>query len=142
MFIKLLLEYVRYNFKSTKEQFPDINDKTLKSALVYRYVHFYYLERDISIYEILEIEGSDSLGLIGPGSGRLTRLLEFIFGWSDVFSNHTILHDAFGRFYTRFHDGNGYTYCINRHVPDFVKKSPLFGHLTGLIYCAFKRLTI
>lgn len=95
MFIKLLLEYVRYNFKSTKEQFPDINDKTLKSALVYRYVHFYYLERDISIYEILEIEGSDSLGLIGPGSGRLTRLLEFIFGWSDVFSNHAILHDAF-----------------------------------------------
>ena len=85
MFIKLLLEYVRYNFKSTKEQFPDINDKTLKSAIVYRYVHFYYLERDISIYEILEIEGSDSLGLIGPGSGRLTRLLEFIFGWSDVF---------------------------------------------------------
>ena len=56
MFIKLLLEYVRYNFKSTKEQFPDINDKTLKSAIVYRYVHFYYLERDISIYEILEIE--------------------------------------------------------------------------------------
>ena len=95
MFIRLLLEYVRYNFKSTKEQFPDINDKTLKSAIVYRYVHFYYLERDISIYEILEIEGSDSLGLIGPGSGRLTRLLEFMFGWSDVFSNHAILHDAF-----------------------------------------------
>ena len=141
MFIRLLLEYVRYNFKSTKEQFPGINDKTLKSALVYRYVHFHHLERDMSIYEILKTEGSD-LGLIGPGSGKLTRLLEFIFGWSNTFSNHAILHDAFGRFYTRFHDGNGYTYCINRYVPDFMKKSPLFGHLTGLIYCAFKQLTI
>ena len=141
MYIKPLLRYVKDSFKEAKNKYPYYNEKVLKSALVYQYIHCYYYQKDITILEILETEGYD-LGLIGPGKGKLTRLLEFIFGWSNVFSSHAILHDAFGRFYIRFHMGEGYTYCLSGYVPVFMKKSPLFGHVTGLNYCASKQLTI
>ena len=141
MYIKSLLRYVKHSLKETKEKHPYIDDKILKSALVYQYLHYYYFQKDITIRTILETEGYD-LGLIGPGRSKLTRFLEFILGWSNVFSSHAVLHDAFGRFYIRFHHGTGYTYCIDGYVPIFMKKSPFFGHITGLIYCAFKQLTI
>ena len=141
MYIKPLLRYVKDSFRETKNKHPYIEDKVLKSALVYQYLQEYYMSQDVSLLEIMELEGYD-IGLIGPGNGKLTNLLEFLFGWSNVFASHAILHDAFGRFYNRFEFGPGYTYCLKGHIPEFMKKSPFFGHITGLNYCAFKQLTI
>ena len=50
--------------------------------------------------------------------------------------NHVIFYDAFGRFYNRYRRGRGYCYvfnCGNR----FLKKSPLFGHIAGIVYWLF-----
>ena len=142
MFIKLLVEYVTYNFAKTKEKHPNIDDKILKSALVYRYLHFYHLERDISINKILELNNGE-IGLLGPGSGCLIWLLEKIFGWIDILNSHSILHDAFGRFYDHHSLGRGYTYALpEKHSTKHMKKSPLCGQVTGILYCSLKRLTI
>lgn len=69
------------------------------------------------------------MGEIGPAD--LTFELR-----SKVMQNHAIFHDAFGRFYNRYLKGRGYCYtfnCGNR----FLKKSPLFGHITGIMYWLF-----
>ena len=135
MYINILLRFVQKSFKEIKEKHPDIDDKILKASLVYRFLHFYYFEKDISISEIIEINGA-GFGFIGPGNGRLTQFLERVLGWSNVFNSHAILHDAFGRFYSKFQFGSGYTYMINeRYTPRLIKKSPFFGHITGLAYC-------
>ena len=77
--IKETVKYVEYNFQKAKEKHPYINDKILKSAIVYQYIHFYYFERDILISRILEINDGE-IGLIGSGSGSVTWLLETAFG--------------------------------------------------------------
>ena len=142
MFIKLLLEYVTYNFKKTKEKHPFIDDKILKSALVYRYLHFYYLERDITINKILELNNGE-IGLLGPGNSFLTWLFESTFGWIDILNSHSILHDAFGRFYDHHESGRGYTYAIpEKYTTKLIKRSPLCGQISGLLYCMCRRLTI
>ena len=65
------------------------------------------------------------LGLIGPGNGRLTRLLETLFGWSSMFRLYALYHDVFERLYLK-----------TKKVPSYIfKGSPLFGHLTGLLSC-------
>ena len=86
MFIKLLLEYVTYNFEKTKEKYPNIDDKIIKSALIYQYLHFYYLERDISINKVLELNNRE-IGLLGPGNGFITWLFERTLGWSDILNS-------------------------------------------------------
>ena len=72
------------------------------------------------------------LGLIGPGSGRLTRLLEMLFGWCSTFRLHALYHDVFGRIYLKAKEVPGYTYVFRNCI---FKGSPLFGHLTGLLSC-------
>ena len=142
MFIKLLLEYVTYNFKKTKEKHPFIDDKILKSALVYRYLHFYYLERDITINKILELNNGE-IGLLGPGNSCITWLFERVFGWNNILNSHSILHDAFGRFFDHHEFGPGYTYSIDeKYTTRVIKRSPFCGQVSGLIYCIFKRLKI
>ena len=142
MFIQVLLEYVIYNFEKTKEKYPNIDNKIIKSALIYRYLHFYYLERDISINKVLELNNGE-IGLLGPGNGFITWLFERTLGWSDILNSHSTLHDAFGRFYDHYSLGRGYTYCINeRYTTRVFRKSPMCGQVSGLIYCICKRLTI
>ena len=142
MYINSLLRFIKHSFKDTKEKHPNIDDKILKSALVYQYLYFYHFERDILISRILEINDGE-IGLIGPGSGPVTWLLETAFGWIDILNSHSILHDAFGRFYKNHSLGRGYTYAIpEKYTTRVVKRSPLCGQISGLIYCIFKRLTI
>ena len=142
MYINLLLEYVTYNFEKTKEKHPNIDDKILKSALVYRYLHFYHLERDISMNEILELNDGE-IGLLGPGSGCLTWLLEKIFGWINILNSHSVLHDASGRFYDHHKLGRGYTYAISeKYTTKLIKRSPFCGQVSGILYCLCRRLTI
>ena len=142
MYIKSLLRYVKHSFKDTKEKHPNIDDKILKSAIVYQYLHFFYFERDISINKILEINNGE-IGLISPGNGFITWLFERTFGWIDILNSHSILHDAFGRFYDHHELSRGYTYAIpEKHSTKHMKKSPLCGQVTGILYCSLKRLTI
>ena len=60
-----------------------------------------------------------------------------------ILHSHSILHDAFGRFYNRYLLNRGYTYVIPENIsPEFMKRSPLCGQITGLIYCICKRIII
>ena len=96
----------------------------------------------ISIREILEINNGE-IGLIGPGNSRLTRFLERIFNGCDTLHSHSILHDAFGRFYTHHQLDRGYTFVIPKNLtPKCIKRSPLCGQISGLIYCLVKQIKI
>ena len=59
---------------------------------IYRAAWLTLTKREISIAEI-DVQGT-GLGLIGPGNGRLTRLLEILFAWSSVFRLHALYHDV------------------------------------------------
>ena len=142
MYISSLLRFVKHSFQEAKEKHPYIDNKILKSALVYQYLHFFYFKRDISINKILELNNGE-IGLLGPGNGFVTWLFERTLSWSDILNSHSILHDAFGRFYDHYSLGRGYTYCINeRYTTRVFRKSPMCGQVCGLIYCICKRLTI
>ena len=142
MYINILLKHVKYNFHITKLKYPYIDDKILKSALVYQYLHYFYFERNISINKILELNDGE-IGLLGPCNSCLTWLFEKIFGWNHILNSHSILHDAFGRFYDHYKLGRGYTYAIPiKHTTRVVKRSPFCGQISGILYCMCRRLTI
>ena len=102
------IKYVKFSFKKTKQQHNNVNDVILKSALVYQYLYLCNFDTIIPIDDILELNNNE-IGLIGPGNGCLTRFLERMFGGSDILHSHSILHDAFGRFYTHHSKDRGYT---------------------------------
>ena len=78
------------------------------------------------------------LGYIGPGKQVLTTILEFFFKDNTVMRMHAILHDSFGMFYRKTHLGNGYYYRSSKtELSEWKKKSPLIGHLTGILFCIF-----
>ena len=136
------IEYVNCFFEEIKEQHNNVNDVILKSALVYQYLHLRNFKTCISIDDVLELNNNE-IGLIGPGNGCLTHLLERIFNQSDILHSHSILHDAFGRFYTHHSLDRGCTYAIpENRTQKCVKRSPLCGQISGLIYCAFNKITI
>ena len=138
------IKYVNCCFRITKEQpqYNNVNDVILKSALVYQYLYLRNFNTNISLDDILELNNND-IGLIGPGNGCLTHSLERVFNQSDTLHSHSILHDAFGRFYTHHSLDRGYTYVIpENRTPKWVKRSPLCGQITGLIYCALNKITI
>ena len=75
---------------------------------IYRAAWLTLTKTKISIAEI-DVQET-GLGLIGPGNGRLTRLLEILFGWSSVFRLHALYHDVFGRIYLKTKKRPGYTW--------------------------------
>ena len=136
------IQYVNCFFEETKQQHKSVNDVILKSALVYQYLYLRNFKTDISIDDVLELNNNE-IGLIGPGDGCLTWLLEKMFNNSDIIHSHSILHNAFGRFYTHHSLDRGYTYVIPKNrTPGCVKRSPLCGQISGLIYCASKRIAV
>ena len=136
------IKYVKHSLKTTKQQHNNVNDVILKSALVYQYLYFRNFNKMILIKDILELNNNE-IGLIGPGNGCLTQFLERIFSGSDILHSHSILHDAFGRFYVNHSLDRGYTYVIpENRTPKWVKRSPLCGQISGLIYCTFKKIII
>ena len=137
-----IIEYVNFSFERTKQDYPNVDDVILKSALVYQYLHLNNFDEMISMDKILELNDNE-IGLIGPGNGCFTSLLERIFNQSDIVKSHSILHDAFSRFYTHHSLDRGYTYVLHKNkTPNWVKRSPLCGQISGLIYCSSKRITI
>ena len=136
------IEYVSCFFEETKMQNIDVNDVILKSALVYQYLHLKNFQKCISTDDILKLNNNE-IGLIGPGNGCLTHFLERIFNKSEILHSHSILHDAFGRFHDHYLKDRGYTYVIpENRTPKWIKRSPLCGQISGLIYCAFNKITI
>ena len=74
-------------------------------------------------------------GLIGTANSGLHEYLK----WSKIMRLHAVFHDAAGYMRKRFEIGPGYTYApfswgYGR------RKSPLAGHLTGVIYCLFLKI--
>ena len=136
------IEYVKCCFKIIKPEHKDVDDVILKSALVYQYLYLNHYDIILSIDDILELNNNE-IGLIGNGNGCLTHILKKTLGHFDVLHSHSILHDAFGRFYTHHSLDRGYTYVIPENkTPRWVKKSPLCGQVSGLIYCLRKRIII
>ena len=64
----------------------------LEALEVYKGAWLILIKTEISIEEIDAQE--TGLGLIGPGNGCLTRLLETLFGWSSKFRLHAFYHDV------------------------------------------------
>ena len=96
----------------------------------------------LTIDEILEMNNYD-IGLIGPDSGWLTWLLESTLGRFQVFHTHSILHDAFGRFFYNHSLDRGYLYSIPEHkTNNFMKSNPLCGQISGILYCVHRKLII
>ena len=140
--IKEVIEYVKHSFNQTKQQHNSVNDVILKSALVYQHLYLRNFNTNISIDDVLELNNNE-IGLIGPGNGCLTWLLERIFGHFDMLHSHSILHDAFGRFHDHYLKDRGYTYVIPKNrTPKWIKRSSLCGQISGLIYCAFNKITV
>ena len=139
--IKEILKYVNYFIEETK-QYNEIDDVILKSALVYQYLYHKHFKTFISVSDILELNNGE-IGLLGPGNGCITLFLERILGWIEILHSHSILHDAFGRFYNNYSLDRGYTYTIPENItPVYVKRNPLCGQLMGLIYCLNRRIII
>ena len=139
--IKEILKYVNYFIEETK-QYNEIDDVILKSALVYQYLYHKHFKTFISISDILELNNGE-IALLGPGNGCLTWSFERIFSGFDILHSHSILHDAFGRFYDHFSLDRGYSYVIPKNLtPKPIKRSPLCGQISGLIYCISKKIII
>ena len=136
------IEYVKCCFEIIKPQHKDVDDVILKSALLYQYLYLNHYDIMLSIDDVLELNNNET-GLIGPGNGCLTHILERIFNRSDILHSHSIMHDAFGCFYTHHSLDRGYTYVIPKNrTPKCVKRSPLCGQISRLIYCLWKRIII
>ena len=108
------IKYVKHCFKKNNQKHNSVNDVILKSALVYQYLYLRNFKTYLSIDRVLELNDNE-IGLIGPGNGCLTQLLERIFYQSDILHSHSILHDAFGRFYDHHQLDRGYTYVIPKN---------------------------
>ena len=140
--IRDVIEFLKTCFESTKKEHSSVNDVILKSALVYQYLHLNHFDELISIDEVLELNDNE-IGLIGPGNGCFTHFLERIFQGSSKLHTHSILHDAFGRFYSRYSSDRGYTYAIPSILtPTFIKRSPLCGQISGLLYCVSNKIVV
>ncbi len=140
--INEIIKYVNHFFKMTKEQHTQTDDVIIKSVLICQYLYHKHFNIYISVDDILELNNND-IGLIGPGNGCITYVLERNLGWIDVFHSHSILHDVFGRFYDNYSLDRGYTYAIPKNLTSKqMKKSPLCGQISGLIYCTSKRIII
>ena len=115
------------------DKYKDYNRNVIKGALAYKYLLAVYLNiKDITIDQILIVQ--EDIGLIGPGHNCLVSCLEFLCG-NRICHTHSILHDSYGRIFQSHDVGRGYNYMF--YVPKQLKKCPLIGHITGLLYSIY-----
>ena len=95
--MKQIIKYLNENYSEEVENLPKVNKRIIKSALIYQYLMCKHEIEMKSIEEIIQIH--PSIGLLGPGNGYLTHILEFCLNWSKLFCRHACLHDAYGRFF-------------------------------------------
>ena len=129
-----VIKFMNENFYLFEKQYEDIDKNVLKAVIAYKYLLAVYLNiKNVTIEQIL-IENDYDLGLIGPGHSCLTSICEKICT-NRICHLHSILHDTYGRIYTKYNQGRGYVYMFNG--PKWMKKCPLFGHITGLLYSIY-----
>ena len=129
---KKALEYVNDTLYFIQAEHKKIDEQILKSVLIYQCLYYNEFHTILSVDDIL-LENENEIGLIGPGNGCLTGVLEKLFGSFKCCHVHSALHDAFCRFYTKYKKGRGHCYVL-KDAPKFLKASPLFGHITGFIW--------
>ena len=78
-FLRQLERYIRLNATVEKKNFMDVPNKILKANITYQYLCT-ITNKDLTLQEIYGKH--PDLGLIGPGQGLLTRILEKLFGSS------------------------------------------------------------
>ena len=135
---QLLYKDESYNMGVIKKELnmtiSDIHNKRATNVLL-NLCSIYNVDFDkfnVSEKEITE------LGYIGPAKELLTSVLEFFFKDNTVMRMHAILHDSFGMFYRKTRLGNGYYYRSKKtELSEWKKKSPLIGHITGILFCIF-----
>ena len=87
----------------------------------------------LTISEILDLYDGE-IGLLGPGNGCLTKILEKLFGKIKCCHLHSCFHDAYGRVFTKYQRGRGYCYVLPENItPHCLKNSPIIGHISGFI---------
>ena len=129
-----VIKFMNQNFYLFEKQYEDIDKNVLKASIAYKYLLAVYLDiKNVTIEQIL-IENEYDIGLIGPSHGCLTSICEQICP-NRLCHLHSILHDVYGRIYLKYEKGRGYVYMFN--APNWMKKCPLFGHITGLMYSLY-----
>ena len=128
---KKALKYVRDTLFCVQTE-DKIDIQILKSVLIYQCLYYNEFHTVLFIDDIL-LDNENEIGLIGPGNGCLTGVLKILFGKFKCCHVHRALHDAYGRFYTKYKKGRGCCYVLKK-APKFLKASPLFGHITGFIW--------
>ena len=109
-----------------------IDIQILKSVLICQCLYYNEFHAVVSIDDIL-LDNENGIRLIGPGNGCTTGVLEKLFGKFKCCHVHSALHDAYGRCYTKYKKGRGYSYVLKKS-PKFLKTSLLFGHIAGFIW--------
>ena len=129
-FLGNLEEYINVNAEAEEGNFSGVPSRIFKAAIAYQYLCT-ITDKDLTLQEIYEKH--PDLGLIGPGNGCLTGILEKLFGSLKTFRKHAVLHDVFGNFYTDFEEGPGYVYATSARLPSWIRARPFAGHISGLI---------
>ena len=113
-FLHQMEEYIKRRAEVEKENFNGVPDRILKASLAYQYLCV-KANKDLSLKK--KLEKHSDLGLIGPGHGTITYILEKFFSSSQTFKKQAMLHDAFGNFFLDFGEGPGYCYASSIWLP-------------------------
>ena len=129
-----IIKFMNDNLYLFENIYDDVDKNVLKAAIAYKYLlHVYLGIRDMTIDQILK-ENENDIGLIGPGYNCIVSVCEKLCG-NRIYHLHSILHNVYGRLYNQYKVGRGYNYTFK--APGFIKKSPLCGHITGLLFSIY-----
>ena len=126
---RTVIAHISMVFPQAKEMFDDVPHRELCSALAYRYI----LKNHGVTKNIQEILADEPfIGLLGPHDEfeafHKVRFLRL----------HAVLHDAYGRVFTKYGLDRGYLYCFDG--PICLRGYPLLGHITGFWFCLRHKL--
>ena len=129
-----VIKFMNENLYLFEDKYKDIDRTVIKAAIAYKYLLAVYLNNKIITLDKIMIQNDYDIGLIGPGHSCLTSICEKIRP-NRVCHLHSILHDVYGRIYLNYYTERGYNYMF--YAPNWMKKSPFFGHISGLLYSIY-----
>ena len=130
-----VIKFMNDNLYLFEDNYKDIDRNVLKVAIAYKYLLAVYLNiKNVTIDQIL-IENEYDIRLIKPGHYCLVSLCEKICS-NRICHLHSTLHDTYSRLFLKYNQiGRGYNYMVN--APNWMKKSPFSGHISGLVYSIY-----